>query len=61
LKPEPTRKFIAGAFRDGELKSTGTAFAGILPQKLGFGNVRARKKSVVLDKLRTYFEKYFGI
>ena len=61
LKPEPTRKFIKDAFRDGELKSTGTAFAGILPQKLGFGNVRAKKKSVVLERLRMFFEKYFGI
>jgi type I restriction enzyme R subunit len=63
LKPEQTRKFIANAFRDGELKSTGTAFAGILPPVPMFAkdNTRAKKKSVVLEKLRTFFEKYFGI
>ena len=63
LKPEETRKFIANAFRDGELKSTGTAFAGILPPVPMFdkNNARARKKSIVLEKLRTFFEKYFGI
>ena len=61
LKPEQAYKFINDAFRDGELKSTGIAFAGILPQKLGFGNARAQKKSIVLDKLRAFFEKYSGI
>lgn len=63
LKPEETRKFIANAFRDGELKSTGTAFPGILPPVSMFdkNNARAKKKSLVLEKLRMFFEKYFGI
>lgn len=63
LKPEPARKFMSNAFRDGELKSTGTAFAGILPPVPMFAedNARAKKKSVVLEKLRVFFEKYFGI
>jgi type I restriction enzyme, R subunit len=63
LKPEQTRKFMANAFRDGELKSTGTAFAGILPPVPMFAedNSRAKKKSAVLDKLRAFYEKYFGI
>lgn len=64
LKPEETRAFIANAFRDGTLKSTGTAFAGILPSVSLFddgGNARARKKGAVLEKLRVFFEKYFGV
>lgn len=63
LKPEETRRLIANAFRDGELKSTGMAFAGILPPVSMFDkdNARAKKKSLVLDKLRSFFEKYFGI
>ncbi len=63
LKPEQTRAFIANAFRDGALKSTGTAFAGILPPVPMFSedNARAKKKTVVLDKLRAFFEKYFGV
>jgi len=63
LKPEETRKFIANAFRDGELKSTGTALAGIIPPVSMFDkdNARAKKKSRALDKLRMFFEKYFGI
>jgi type I restriction enzyme, R subunit len=63
LKPEETRKFIDNAFRDGEIKSTGTAFAGILPPASMFGknNTRAIKKNHVLDRLRVFFEKYLGI
>jgi type I restriction enzyme R subunit len=63
LKPEKTRKFIANAFRDGELKSTGTGFAGILPPVSMFDkdNTRAKKKFLVLEKLRSFFEKYLGV
>ena len=63
LKPEQTKKFIANAFRDGELKSTGTEFASILPPISMFdkGNKRARKKLTVLSRLKQFFEKYSGI
>jgi type I restriction enzyme R subunit len=63
LKPEETRRLIANAFRDGELKSTGMAFAGILPPVSMFDkdNARTKKKSLVLEKLRSFFEKYLGI
>ena len=63
LKPEKTRKFIANAFRDGELKSTGTGFADILPSVPMFSkdNVRAKKKTTILEKLRLFFEKYLGL
>jgi type I restriction enzyme R subunit len=63
LKPDETRKFINNAFRDGEIKSSGTAFANILPPVGMFdaNNARAKKKSDVLEKLRAFFEKYFGV
>ena len=63
LKPEKTKKFIANAFRDNELKSTGTGFADILPPVSLFDkdNTRAKKKSVILEKLRLFFEKYLGL
>lgn len=63
LKPEETRLFIANAFRDGQIKATGMAFAGILPPVSMFDadNARAKKKGVVLEKLRTFFEKYLGV
>lgn len=63
LKPEKTKKFIANAFRDGDLKFTGTAFVGILPPVSMFDkdNTRAKKKTVVLEKLKLFFEKYLGV
>ncbi|MDR2526866.1 MAG: type I restriction endonuclease subunit R [Rickettsiales bacterium] len=64
LKPEPTRKFIEDAFRDGEIKAKGTDFAGILPPSgsiFNKNNALIKKKSVVLQKLLAFFEKYFGI
>ena len=63
LKPEETRKFIANAYRDGELKSTGTSFANILPPVSMFDkdNSKAKKKVIVLEKLRLFFEKYLGV
>lgn len=63
LKPEETKKFIENAFRDGELKSTGTGFAKILPPVSMFNkdNARSVKKSLALERLKEFFEKYFGI
>lgn len=63
LKPEQTKKYIANAFRDGELKFTGTGFAAILPPVSMFDkdNTRAKKKTAVLDKLKEFFEKYLGV
>lgn len=63
LKPEQTKKYIANAFRDGELKSTGTSFAAILPPVSMFDkdNTRAKKKNAVLDRLKEFFEKYMGV
>ncbi|ETO34569.1 type I restriction enzyme R protein [Reticulomyxa filosa] len=63
LKPKETRRFIANAFRDGELKSNGTAFANIIPPVLMFDKdkSRAKKKSNALEKLQKFFEKFFGL
>lgn len=62
LKPENTRKFLENAFRDGEIKTAGTDIDKIMPPVSRFGGGgRARKKQIVIDKLKTFFEKYFGI
>jgi len=62
LKPDETRKFIANTFRDGVLKTTGTDIDRILPPVSRFGGGgRAAKKQTVVDKLRSYFDKYFGL
>lgn len=62
LKPEDTRKFMENAFRDGEIKTTGTDIDKIMPPISRFGSGgRAGKKQSVIDKLKSFFEKYFGI
>jgi len=62
LKPEETRKFIENAFREGEVKTVGTDIDKIMPpvSRFGGGN-RAQKKQTIIDKLKAFFEKYFGI
>ncbi|EIJ82113.1 type I site-specific deoxyribonuclease, HsdR family protein [Bacillus methanolicus PB1] len=64
LKPDETRKFIAGSFRDGALKTTGTDIDKILPPVSRFGGRgggRAAKKQSVIEKLMAFFEKYLGL
>ena len=66
LKPEETRRFIDNAFRDGMLKTTGTAFDKIMPSVSRFKKHqldvdRAAKKKEIIEKLKIFFEKYFGL
>ncbi len=62
LKPEETRKFLENAFRDGEIKTAGTDIDKLMPPVSRFGGgKRAEKKQGVINKLKTFFEKYFGI
>lgn len=62
LKEPETRKFIENAFRDGEIKTTGTDIDKLMPpvSRFGGGN-RVIKKQCVIDKLKTFFEKFFGV
>ncbi len=62
LKEEETRKFIANSFRDGEVKTIGTDIDEILPamSRFGGGN-RAEKKETVIEKLKLFFDRFFGI
>lgn len=63
LKPEETNRFITNALRDGSLKTTGTDIDKILPPVSRFsgGGKRAAKKQSVIEKLTSFFDKYFGI
>ena len=64
LKEEETRKFLEKAFEDGEIRTTGTDIDKIMPPVSRFGgggNNRAVKKQNVIDKLKTFFDRYFGI
>lgn len=62
LKPEATKKYIDESFEAGVLKTNGTAVDEIMPpvSRFGGGN-RAGKKQGIIDKLRGFFEKYFGL
>lgn len=61
LKEPETRKFLENAFRDGEIKTTGTDIDSLMPPVSRFGGGRAQKKQGVIDKLKAFFEKFFGI
>lgn len=62
LKEPETRKFIEDAFRDGEIKTTGTDIDKLMPPVSRFGGSnRAAKKQGVIDKLKSFFEKFFGL
>ena len=62
LKDEETRRFMDSAFRDGSVKTTGTDIDGLMPpiSRFGGGN-RADKKRTVIEKLRAFFDRFFGI
>ncbi len=62
LKEDETRRFLENAFRDGEIKTTGTDIDKLMPPVSRFGGgKRADKKQTVIDKLKAFFERFFGI
>ena len=63
LKAEETRKFIDNAFRDGQVRTTGTDIDKILPpmSRFGGGGNRSSKKNKVIEKIQAFFEKYMGL
>ncbi|WP_418515060.1 type I restriction endonuclease subunit R [Erysipelothrix rhusiopathiae] len=62
LKSEETRIFLEISFREGEIKTVGTDIDRIMPPISRFGgDCRSKKKQTVIDKLKAFFEKYFGI
>ena len=62
LNEEATRKFVSDSFRNGEVKTTGTDIDKLMPptSRFGGGN-RAAKKQTIIDKLKAFFERFFGI
>ena len=61
LKPEETRKFVEYSFRDGLMKTTGTDIDKLLPPMSLFGGVRQKKKATVIERLLSFFERFFGL
>ena len=60
LKEEETRAFMENAFKDGELQTTGTAFAGILPPVSRFSPTqeRTQKRERILERIKAFFERF---
>lgn len=63
LKPDETHAFVEAAFRDGAIPTTGTAITRILPPVSRFSpsDGHAVKKQAVIDRLRAFFDRYFGL
>ena len=63
LREPETRKFLESAFRDGEIKTTGTDIDRLMPpvSRFGGGGARAKKKQSIIEKLKHFFERFFGI
>ena len=63
LRPDETRVFVESAFRDGEIRTTGTAITTVLPptSRFSLDGGHGEKKQRVLQKLGTFFDRFFGL
>ena len=60
LKPQETKAFMKRAFADGYLTETGTGIAKILPPSNPFLKESGEKKRTVIEKLKTYLNKFLN-
>lgn len=61
LKPNEARRFIDNSFRDGVFRSTGGDIDKIMPAVSRFKGNRTERKGDIIEKLKAFFDKYFGI
>ena len=61
LNEDMTRRFLEDAFKNGEVRTTGTEIDSLMPPVSRFGGGRAVKKQTIIDKLIAFFERFFGI
>ena len=63
LNPAATEAFIADAFRDGAVPTTGMSITNVLPPVSRFtkGGGHGAKKMTVLSKLTEFFERYIRL
>ncbi len=63
LKPEETRAFVEAAFRDGMIRTSGTAITKVMPPTPRFSpdGGHGQKKQRVLAKLIAFFERFLGL
>lgn len=63
LRPEETRAFLEAAFRDGQIRTSGTAITKVLPPVSRFAadGGHGEKKQRVISRLSDFFERFFGL
>ncbi|MDR2459590.1 MAG: type I restriction endonuclease subunit R [Deltaproteobacteria bacterium] len=63
LKDKETHQFIENSIQDGNLRMTGTEIDSLLPPVSRFSEDanRAAMKERVIDKLKLFFDKFFGL
>ncbi|WP_182354992.1 type I restriction endonuclease subunit R, EcoR124 family [Flaviflexus huanghaiensis] len=66
LRAEETRSFVTTALRDGEVQDLGTQIMTILPPvsrfaRPGNGDNHGEKKKRVLERLRAFVDRFFGL
>ena len=63
LRADAARAFVETAFRDGALRTTGTAITKVLPPASRFAadGGHGEKKQRVIQKLGAFFERFFGL
>ncbi|WP_449407311.1 type I restriction endonuclease subunit R [Microbacterium maritypicum] len=63
LRPDETRAFIEAAFRDGQLRTTGTAITKVLPPVSRFAadGGHGEKKRTAVEALVSFFDRFFGL
>lgn len=63
LRPDETRAFVDSAFRDGQVRTTGTAVTRILPpiSRFAKGANHGAKKQAVIDRLTAFFDRFFDL
>lgn len=63
LQPDEARAYLAMAFRDGELRTSGTAITKVLPPVSRFAadGGHGEKKQRVIERLGEFFDRFFGL
>ena len=63
LRRDETLRFMTRAFQEGQVQEMGTEISEILPPMPLFskGNERSKKKETVIEKLKTFFIRFFDI
>lgn len=63
LDHDATYAFVRNAFRDGVVPTTGTGLSNVLPPVSRFSpnGERSQKRESVLNKLTTFFDKFFDV